>query len=389
MADYGTLNELLGTIEGMDCLRNNAKQDDGTDTVAGVDWFTFNGKAASSLYVNGNSWVGFGASSEHLKVCRRDGAMWYLYRQEGTIHGLPFLKLRWEGYAQYNQTSETYALRWELFLFGDGGMYLNLLKTPDGASYIGINALVCGGNTYNFTVTAGAPAEYSFFPQDETGSAWSVEAGPYPAPKDYKTFGTAEFQTTAIRAISNAADSVITWEADTPPGTALTVYAKLSGGAYAECVNGGGVRGITPGADLSGETLHVKVELSTSDISVSPVLSGISIRARSVADKNVILLLFAPGNTTSIQNAAGDVTVAYAGGNLIGQGGAVAAFTETFTPVGLVPKPDQNDAEHIEIGVEAVGTLTRVYFTDVQDGGEHIDITGIEAVGTLTHIDDI
>lgn len=101
------------------------------------------------------------------------------------------------------------------------------------------------------------------------------------------------------------------------------------------------------------------------------------------------LRLKLPHGRGSIRNAFGAVTVAYAGGTLVGLGGAVAAFTEAFMPTGLVPKPDQNDAEHIEIDVEAVGTLTRVYFTDAQGGGEHVEITGIEATGTLTHIDDI
>lgn len=110
---------------------------------------------------------------------------------------------------------------------------------------------------------------------------------------------------------------------------------------------------------------------------------------RAVAGDPAALRLKLPQGRGSIRNASGAVTVAYAGGTLVGLGGAVAAFTEAFTPTGLVPKPDQNNAEHIEISVEAAGTLTQVYFTDVQGGGEHIEIAGIEATGTLTHIDDI
>lgn len=91
------------------------------------------------------------------------------------------------------------------------------------------------------------------------------------------------------------------------------------------------------------------------------------------------------------ESAAGDIAVAYNGsGGIAGQGGAVQAFTRTFTPTDLVPKPDQNDAEHIEISnITATGTLTRIYYTDAQNGGEHIEITGITATGTLTHVDDI
>ena len=39
MADYGTIEELLKSTEYMEILRNNSLQDDGTDTVKGVDWF--------------------------------------------------------------------------------------------------------------------------------------------------------------------------------------------------------------------------------------------------------------------------------------------------------------------------------------------------------------
>lgn len=92
------------------------------------------------------------------------------------------------------------------------------------------------------------------------------------------------------------------------------------------------------------------------------------------------------------ESAAGNITVAYNGaGGLAGQGGAVQPFTTSFTPVDLVPKPDQNDAEHIEIGnVTAVGTLTRIYYTNTVDQEQgHINISGISATGTLTHVNDI
>lgn len=91
------------------------------------------------------------------------------------------------------------------------------------------------------------------------------------------------------------------------------------------------------------------------------------------------------------ESAAGDISVSYDGtGGLMGDGGLVEPFTASFMPEGLVPKPDQNDAEHIEIsGITASGTLTRIYYSDAQGGGEHIEIAGITATGVLTHVDDI
>ena len=128
MANFASLDSLLNTTAGMDVLRNNVKQDDGTDTITGVSWFKFNNVVAASLYASGNSWIGFGATLEQLKVWRRDTAMFYLYRQEGTIGSTKFLKIRWEGYSHYSTTDVSDALKYEVFLFDDVGLYLNIVS---------------------------------------------------------------------------------------------------------------------------------------------------------------------------------------------------------------------------------------------------------------------
>ena len=98
MFDYGTIEDLLKSTEHMEILRNNSLQDDGTDTVKGVDWFQFNGKAATKLYVSGNSWIGFGENTEQLKIVRRDTDLMTLRREDGTLWGtFKFLRIRWEG----------------------------------------------------------------------------------------------------------------------------------------------------------------------------------------------------------------------------------------------------------------------------------------------------
>lgn len=97
-------------------------------------------------------------------------------------------------------------------------------------------------------------------------------------------------------------------------------------------------------------------------------------------------------DTERFESAVDQITVAYdGGGTLVGEGGAALAFTQSFTPTGLVPKPHQNDAEHIEISSVAVtGTLTKINYTNTaaQDMG-HIEIVGITATGTLTKVSDI
>lgn len=173
--DYEGLDGLLNTTAGMEVLVNNVKKDDNTITVPGANWFKFNGVTAANLYASGNHWIGIGAETEDLKVCRRDGAMYYLYRQEGIIYGrYRFLKVRWEGYTYYSSTSASYALRYEFFLISNGDMFLNVLKTPTSSSYIGTSSLTCGENTITLNIPINSTPTICFDHQDGTGSTWAV-----------------------------------------------------------------------------------------------------------------------------------------------------------------------------------------------------------------------
>ena len=207
---------------------------------------------------------------------------------------------------------------------------------------------------------------------------------------EYNSSGTCELTTTAVQAVSNVKASYISWEADTPEGTSIRLYSKLSNEEYQECRNGGSIEGISVGANLTGETLYVKVEMTTSDGAITPVLKNIHIQMFDASDASVIVLTFDSGTPNSIQRAAGDITVTYDGsGTLVGEGGPVAAFEHTFTPVGLDHKDNPTWSEHVEIAnIVSTGTLTRIYYTNTSES-EHIDLTNISAVGVLTRIDDI
>lgn len=151
-----TLESLLNTRNGMEVIRNNVKNDDGTDSVTGVEWFTYNGNVASTIYVSGNNWIGFGTSSEQLKICSRDGAVYYVYRQEDTLEsGVRFLKLRVEGYTYYSSKSDSYKLIYEVFLFDDGCIFLNVIQTPTNSSYLGTSSIYNGTNKEILDITTG------------------------------------------------------------------------------------------------------------------------------------------------------------------------------------------------------------------------------------------
>ena len=178
MADYNGIEELLNTTEGMEHLVNNVSHDDDTMSFQGVDWFMYNNVVASALYVSGNSWTGLGSNAEQLLVCRRDCKMWHFYRQEGTLYNYyRFLKIRWEGYAQYNSTSSDVRLVYEWFFFNNGDMFLNLIQPPPNSGYLGTNRITYGGVNLNYNVTVGVLNQITFKSNNDIGTDFSLEYG--------------------------------------------------------------------------------------------------------------------------------------------------------------------------------------------------------------------
>jgi hypothetical protein len=181
MINYNSVEEILSAgITNMEVIRNNTKQDDSTDTITGVDWFIFNGTVASNIYANGNSWIGFGSFSEQLKVNRRDGAMWSLYREEGTLFDYyKFLKIRWKGYSQYNQTSSSYAVEYDVILWDTGDISLHMVSIPT-SNNTGTYSLTAG-STYTYTVSTSNP-DVTFIKTDNgfTVSNSIIELKPLP-----------------------------------------------------------------------------------------------------------------------------------------------------------------------------------------------------------------
>lgn len=155
--DYNSIDEILSSgIANMTVVRNNSKNDDKTDTVTGVSWFTFNGVTASNIYVNGNSWFGFGSLSEHLRVNRRDGAVYSIYREEGTLYEYyKFLKIRWKGYSDYSQTSSSYAVEYDVILWDTGDISLHMVSIP--TTYNNGTYSLTAGSTYSYTVSTSSP----------------------------------------------------------------------------------------------------------------------------------------------------------------------------------------------------------------------------------------
>lgn len=162
MANTISFDSLLNTTAGMTAIVNNVKHDDDVVSVTGVDWFTYAGKTASTIYVSGNNFIGFGQNAEQLKIWYRNGAIYYVYRQEGTLaSGKRFLKIRVEGYVYYSSTSSAYALKYEVFLIEGQTLFINVVQIPIGSSYTGTSSITDGKTTTNLNISVSSTVPIS------------------------------------------------------------------------------------------------------------------------------------------------------------------------------------------------------------------------------------
>mgnify|MGYP002677853522 FL=1 len=162
MADTVSFDSLLNTKVEMAAIVSNTKHDDDVVSITGVDWFTYVGKTASTIYVSGNNFIGFGQNAEQLKIWNRDGAIYYVYRQEGTLDsGKRFLKIRVEGYVYYSSTSSSYALKYEIFLIEGQTLFINVVQRPTSNYYAGTSSITDGKTTTNLDISASSTVPIS------------------------------------------------------------------------------------------------------------------------------------------------------------------------------------------------------------------------------------
>lgn len=154
MADTVSFDSLLDTTTGMTAIVNNKKHDDDVVRVTGVSWFTYAGKTASTIYVSGNNFIGFGRNAEQLKICRSDGAVYYIYRQEGTLtSGKRFLKIRVEGYTHFSDTSSLYELKYEVFLIEGQTLFINVVDVSSNNGDTVTSSITDGKTTTNLNIS--------------------------------------------------------------------------------------------------------------------------------------------------------------------------------------------------------------------------------------------
>lgn len=134
------LSTYADTTEGMTNV--SFSSDDGSSTLtvpSEFDWI-FGSSRISSLVISGNSWIGLGSSTEHIKVNRRDCYISTYYHQlieTGMSSVQKVLKIRWEGWAPYGSRDDNHKFIWELFLLDNGDAYLHLVSKASSTFWDG------------------------------------------------------------------------------------------------------------------------------------------------------------------------------------------------------------------------------------------------------------
>ena len=177
MADYVMLEDIFETTENMTILRDNSYNDDGTDMVAGVDWFKFRETTAANFYVSGNTWIGIGQNSEQLKISRRDADLYTLKREEGTLlSNYKFFRIRWEGYSVHGNNNASTRLIWDAIFFDTGDIVLYFIEVPTSASNIGECVLYTKSKNISFSIAKGKTV--TFLHQDDVGNEYELSDEP-------------------------------------------------------------------------------------------------------------------------------------------------------------------------------------------------------------------
>lgn len=213
----------------------------------------------------------------------------------------------------------------------------------------------------------------------------------------YKPSGSWRSPAIPLTNVTSYVSNTISWVEDKPTGTDIVVSAAITDNttppeSFIPITNGGSLPGLEEGADLSSKYLWIKVDLSTSDITVSPKVSSLSATVISDADNRFLLLHIDP--LQRFNNVEGDITVSYdqSKGTLSGEGGTVQSFTRTFTPVDLesARKPNPHITENITVAnITTEINLKPIHYVRVEQHSSDRDIIRATLLGvtiTLTPV---
>ena len=171
--NYNSVQEIINAgTTNMTALVSGSSYDDNNYAIGSIpEWLIYNGIHPTTIYASGNSWLGMGSTTEHIKFNRRDAKMNYLYKEEGTLkNSTRFFKIRWRGYPYYSSTS--YSITWEVVFFDSGDFMLHLVTKP--SSYYTGTFNVVASTTYTYTAPSSSTSYVTFYSLDGNNSTFRI-----------------------------------------------------------------------------------------------------------------------------------------------------------------------------------------------------------------------
>lgn len=176
--NYNSIQEIFdaGTTN-MTVIRDNSYNDGAWDSISAPDWLMFNGNKISTVYVSGNSEIGFNSQTQHFVVNYRDTSSYYVYREEGTLYNYyRFIKIRWRGYSYWNQPYDDRLQEYDVILWDTGDISLHMVRVP--SVYWENSFWLKTNTTYNYTKPTTSTPDVTFLCQDENRSQYTIAYEP-------------------------------------------------------------------------------------------------------------------------------------------------------------------------------------------------------------------
>lgn len=171
--NYSSVKALITAgINNADVIRAGVKNDNGYDSIALPEWFTFGSEQKTFVFIHGNSHIGFNHNTYNtISINKRNAASFYVYYEEGTLwHTISFIKIRWSGFTAYNTTNVTAKLTYDVIFFSTGEVYVEIIDMP--TDYIDGEFMLYGAENYTFEIGEGK-SSISFYPIDANAGTYN------------------------------------------------------------------------------------------------------------------------------------------------------------------------------------------------------------------------
>lgn len=248
----------------------------------------------------------------------------------------------WHSYFE-DLTAASAKQNYKVVIQGTSATQVVMLEYKQVAGFVILDGMTskAGGWGAGNTTFASNYAKYCLYAYDN-----------YTGIPKFKPTSTTVIGPTNLTGIDRYFLSRATWDETLPAGTSVQVFVAVTDSTpgeadYIPVVNGGSVTQLNDNDNISSKQAWVKVVLSTTDVTVKPVVKNLKVYFENYTIQNLVEVNIDPINR--FNNNEGLLTVSYdqSKGYLAGDGGSIQSFTQSFTPVELVKKPNPFDGENV------------------------------------------